>query len=287
MARSTFDAIMTTDSPSQSFASSQGDAMDIETTPATTPTITQHAEKLLNNTGTTLNTFHPFPRLDAALRKRIWTLALPSPRTRFLELHSYNSIDYTPKIRYIPPLPPLFHASHESRALIIASEGGSIIQFTRSTSTSKDLVTLSCYFNFSHDILFLSSRFTAACNTTETSRLHTLSAILPSARLIQRLLITYSGFDDYSHIGPVMRPYAALEVLYIGMVDGWSNRAVRRMVRRGVPKRGVVAGKIEEVVRETEAEETDDDEESEEMLGRRVGVRERRRILEVEVRLDE
>ncbi|KAJ4369620.1 hypothetical protein N0V83_005382 [Neocucurbitaria cava] len=295
------DVVMTTDSPSQSFASSQGEnAMDIDdgATPPTSSSVPLTAptdkEQLLYTTGVPLTTFHPFPRLTATLRARIWTLALPLPRTRFLEIHGYNTIDFTPKIRYIPALPPLFHTSHESRALSIASEGGSggsTLRFTRSSATKKvgaAVTTMSCYFNFSRCVIYLSTRFTPACNTTETFRLHTLATMLPksAARKIQRLLVTYSGFDDYSRIGPVMRPYANLEVMYIGMVDRWSNRVVRRMVVKGSPEKGVVAGKIEGVVRATEAEETDDDEESDELLGRRVRVRERRRILEVDARLD-
>ncbi|KAF1844906.1 uncharacterized protein K460DRAFT_365852 [Cucurbitaria berberidis CBS 394.84] len=137
--------------------------------------------------------------------------------------------------------------------------------------------------------MFLSSRFTAACNTAETFRLRELSSLLPLRFInrIRRLLVTYSGLDTYTRIGPVMRPYASLEVLYIGMVDWWSNRMVKRLVRKGNPKTGSVAQKIADVVAETEAEETDDDEETEEHLSKRVAVRERRRIVEVEVRLDE
>ena len=84
-----------------------------------------------------------------------------------------------------------------------------------------------------------------------------------------------------------MRPYASLEVMYIGMIDWWSNRVVKRLVRKGKPVTGAVAKKIAEVMAETEAEETDDDEEPEEHLRMRMAVRERRRILEVEARLDE
>jgi hypothetical protein len=83
----------------------------------------------------------------------------------------------------------------------------------------------------------------------------------------------------------MMRPYAGLETLYVAMCDKGSKEKVRKMLGYGVPDVGVTARRIEELICQTEDEETDDDEETEEAATRRLAVRARRRILEVEVRL--
>jgi hypothetical protein len=253
----------------------------------------------LDITGETLETFHPFTRLLPQVRELIWSLAAPTPRTRFIELHTYSIIDQIPRLRYIPPLPPLFSTCRESRNFSITHEGGEIICFSsadftalfsfygRKIGDSPDTKKkVGCYFNFSRDILWLGNRFTAACNTTEISRLSTLSSILPLPYLsrIKKLLITYSGLDSYALIGPTMRPYASLETLYVAMYDKGSKKGVKKMLKHGVPDVGVTARRIEELVRQTENEETDDDEETEEVTNGRLAVRARRRILEVEVR---
>jgi hypothetical protein len=262
------------------------------------PTINPDADPT-DTTGETLTEFHPFTRLPPKIRELVWSLDAPAPRTRFVELHTYSTIDHILRLRYIPPLPPLFSTSRESRAFSITHEGGEIIKFNvddfnalfsfhgRKIGDGAKQEEASFYFNFTQDILWLGNRFTAACNTTETSRLSTLSSILPLPYLsrIKKLLITYSGLDSYAMIGPTMRPYASLETLYLAMWDKGSKMSVRRMLRLGVPDVGVAARKIEEFVRRTEDEETDDDEESEDVTSGRLAVRARRRILEVEVRL--
>ncbi|KAF1939212.1 hypothetical protein EJ02DRAFT_457164 [Clathrospora elynae] len=286
------DVVVTRHSPNEIFSSTGSGAMEIDSdgdkdsgigihmsqhpSPNTTHTIDQP-----------LTTFHLFTHLPPKICKRIWTLAAPEPRTRFLELHSYNMIDHTPRLRYMPALPPLFAVSREARNISIAHEGGEIIHFTSITG-GLSLGTAAFYIAFPSTVVWLSSRFTAACNTTETFRLHKLSSILP-VRFVARvkvILITYSGLDAYAHIGPVLRPYASLETLYVGMVDNGSSGVVMTLLGRGVPETGEVARRIERDVRETEAEETDDDEESEEMLNGRLAVRQRRRIVEVNIRLD-
>jgi hypothetical protein len=251
-------------------------------------------------TGEDLTQFHPFTRLPPKVCELIWSFAAPAPRTRFVELHTYSDLEHVPRLRYIPHLPPLFSTSRESRSFSIAHEGGEIITFTtagftalfsshgRKIGDSADAkADVGFYFNFARDILWLGNRFTAACNTTETSRLSTLSSILPPRYLsrLKKLLITYSGMESYALIGPTMRPYAGLETLYVCMTDKGSKQSVRKMLRHGVPDVGVTASRIEELVKQTEDEETDDDEESEEVAKGRLVARARRRILEVEVRL--
>lgn len=259
--------------------------MDVDSTPPTssslTPTTT--SEHSLYSTGSALKTFYPFPRLTPALRQRIWALAVPEPRTRFVELYRYKDNHYMPRIRYIPPLPAVFHATPESRQVSIEIDGGETIHFTDNQQAAQ------CYFNFSRDIVFLSSRFAGKSGTTETYRLRELSLIMPLRFLcrLTRILVTYSGLDSYERIGPILRPYARLEALYIGMMDWWSSRIVKRLLRKGNPAPGTVATKIAQVVANTEAEETDDDEETHEQFEKRLAVRQRRRIVEVEVRLDE
>lgn len=223
---------------------------------------------------------------------QIWSLAVPKPRTRFVELHGYDSFGSMPRTRYIPSLPALFSVSREARKASIANEGGELIHFTGNPSlipNKATVVNVNFYLNFNTDIMFLSSRFTATDDSTESYRLRELSFILPLRFLsrIRRLVVTYSGLDTYDLIGPLLRLYAGLEVLYIGMMDWWSNETVKQQLQRGYPVVGAVADKIQTVVQEVEAEETDDDEEPYEHVQKRLAVRARRRILEVEVRLDE
>ncbi|CAG5153742.1 uncharacterized protein ALTATR162_LOCUS3311 [Alternaria atra] len=322
------DAVMTTDSAAQSFNitcsgamnidrdnGSEGSGLDVHRIPSPHPgtqstqqintfIVDQHSNpEPTNTTGQSPNTFPHFVKLPSKLRSLIWYFAAPAPRTRFLELHTYNTIDHTPRTRYIPPLPPLFSTNQESRNLSIAHEGGEIITFTSSAFTA--LFSFhgrkigeaedgkegekSFYFNFSRDILWLSARFTAACNTTETFRLTTLSSILPPATLsrIERLLVSYSGLDSYALIGPVLRPYAHLETLYLCMNDERVIEKVKKLLDKGVPDEGVTAEKLRRILEQAEADETDDDDESEEMGNERLAVRARRRVLEVDLRLEE
>jgi hypothetical protein len=154
------------------------------------------------------------------------------------------------------------------------------------------------YTNPALDIYSLPKRFTAAGNTTETQRLAVLASVLPIHK-IQRLLLTYSGKDDYSHIGPTLRPYARLETLYVGMLergrvayvaDGCAKteqdgRAPKRR-KTQLPSAGDISTKIDQLIRDTEEEETEDDEEGEEWLSGRMAVRARRRVVEVDVWMD-
>lgn len=223
------------------------------------------------------------------MRTRIWAWACPAPRTRYVEIYDFDCATFSVKIRYIPRLPPLFHTSSESRRVGIAQEGGSIIDMYGNSIFYLCRHTIAFYFNFDRYILFLSSRFERGGRTTESVRLESVARLIPTEplRQIKRLLVTYSGLDSYEQIGPTLRPYASLEVLYVGMKDQWSSRAVVRMLEKGKPSPNVVAEKINRNLIDTEAEETDDDEEPEEVSQLRLAVRTRRRIVEVDLRLDE
>ncbi|KAH7089988.1 hypothetical protein FB567DRAFT_547526 [Paraphoma chrysanthemicola] len=238
---------------------------------------------LLYSTGRDLDIFHLFPKLEAKHRNRICLLALSAPRTRFLEVYGYTHFNIAPKIRYVPPLPTLFNTSRELRQLSIAHEGGELIRF------ADDLPKIKFYFNFDRDIIFLSSRFMKGQNTTETFRLREFTSLFPlsvTSRLC-RILVTYSGMDSYERIGPMFRPLINLDIFYLGMMDWWSGKTVKRLLRKGVPAPDAMAHKIESIVKKTEAEETDDDEESREDWMGRIMKRQARRIVECEVRLDE
>jgi len=247
------------------------------------------------------STFHPFPHLPPSLQRQIWLLAAPKPRTRILELHTYNTIDHLPRLVYHPPLPPLFSTCRDSRALSILHEGGEIVEFSpvsatalfgfhgeiMDTSDSDSAPTPSFYLNFARDIIWLPARFTAASNTTETSRLASLSTTLAPKHTsrIRRMLVSWSGEDSYDGIGPVLRPYARLETLYLCMNDWRVKERMKKLLRYEIVGGGEFAEKIRQVVQMTEDEETEDDEESEEVVKTRVAVRARRRIVEVDLRL--
>ncbi len=328
MKESPEDAVMTADSPDQSFKSTDSGAMDLDNAtnpddsgvdvnsppslPPTSPS-DQHINALtahhhispnpINTTYQTPTASPTFTGLPLAIRSLIYSLAAPAPRTRILELHTYNTIDHTPRLRYIPPLPPLFSTTRESRTFSIAHEGGEIVPLTPETFTA--LFSFhgrkigeaehvkeqdrGFYFNFTRDIVWLGARFTGACNTTETQRLTTLSCILPPVSLsrIQRLIVSYSGLDSYALIGPVFRPFAHLETLYLCVNDGRMKEDVKMLLAKGVPAAGAIAAKVKSMVEEAEAEETDDDEESKEVAQERLAVRAMRRVLEVELRLEE
>ncbi|KAL6708254.1 hypothetical protein ACN47E_003178 [Coniothyrium glycines] len=292
------DTVMTNDSPQGSFVSSSSDAMSLDSTSPTTSDEHHGAATQSLPGGYTndrrlclsFNRFNRFKELPSHLRKHIWSLASPAPRTRFLEIYHYDTSTFTSKIRYIPNLPALFHACQESRRVSIEHEGGALVHFNASPySFARKATDARFYFNFDRDIVFLSSRFLPTSSTTETYRLRDLASILPTALIprVRRLLITYSGLDSYECIGPLFRPFAGLEVVYIGMMDWWSHKTTMRMLRKNIPASGTVAAKISRVLADTEAEETDDDEETNEELQTRISARARRRIVEVETRLDE
>ncbi|KAL1795772.1 hypothetical protein ACET3X_005996 [Alternaria dauci] len=322
------DAVMTTDSPTQSFDTTRSGAMDVDsecdpkdngrdvhslrlphfgaesTQDVNTCIVDQYCSHNLTSTASqTLNTFQYFADLPFNVRLLIWSFAAPAARTRFLELHTYNTIDHILRLRYIPPLPPLFSTNQEARSFSIAYEGGEIATFTSSTFTAllsfhrrrigeaedEEEDGKGFYFNFNLDIIWLSARFTAACNTTETVRLTTLSSILPPVSIsrIQRLLISYSGNDLYSLIGPVLRPYAHLETLYLCMNDERIRENVKTLMRKGIPAEGTMARKLRIMIEQAEVEKTDDDEESDEFEKERLAARQWRRILEVDIKLGE
>ncbi|KAI4654825.1 uncharacterized protein J4E78_007002 [Alternaria triticimaculans] len=318
------DSIMTTDSPGQSFGSLSSCAMSIDSedapqdsgvdinSPPVPPPNTQSDQynaidtvnlhinpNPIKTTTQTSPTTPTFTGLPPTLRALIWSYAAPAPRTHFLELHTYNTIDHIPRLRYIPPLPPLFSTNQEARNFSIAHEGGELVSFTSESFTALfsfygrkiggEEQEKEFYFNFDRDIIWLSARFTAACNTTETVRLTTLSSILPQASLsrIQRLVISYSGLDSYALIGSYLRPFARLETLYLCMNDTRMKENVKRLLKKGVPADGVTSEKLRSMIEQTEADETDDDEESEDLATERLEVRARRRVLEAYLRLGE
>ncbi|KAI1516943.1 hypothetical protein L13192_06014 [Pyrenophora tritici-repentis] len=246
-------------------------------------------------------------RLPLHIQTQIWTLALPKPRTRILELHTYNTIDHLPRLIYHPPLPSLFSVCRASRSLSITHDGGEIVTFTTPSSTllfhsygeTTDTTTTtdstdpntspspSFYLKPTLTILFLPARFTASCRTPETARLRTLTTLFHPNLLsrLSRLLISFSGTDNFSAIGPVLRPYARLETLYLCMNDLRVDMRVRRLVRQGFWGRDLFAARIARVLRETEDEETDDESEGVEVARVREEVRERRRVVEVDLLL--
>jgi hypothetical protein len=145
------------------------------------------------------------------------------------------------------------------------------------------------YFNFDKDLIFLSSRFRISEPSTETFRLRELSTLMSPLFLsrLRRVVVTYSGLDDYTSIGHVLRWYLGLQTLYIGMVDWWSESSVKTKLRRGKPQVGFVASRVKEELKRTEDEETDDEGESEEEYEERMRLREGRRVIECKLRLDE
>jgi hypothetical protein len=103
----------------------------------------------------------------------------------------------------------------------------------------------------------------------------------------RRVVITYSGMDDYSRVANQMRWLQGMETMYIVMMDWWSKRTVKRLLRKGIPRIGSVSNRIDAALREQEADETDDDDEDEEDKARKLAVRARRRIVECQLKLDE
>ncbi|KAI8943634.1 hypothetical protein NX059_001619 [Plenodomus lindquistii] len=167
-----------------------------------------------------------FFRLPEKIRVRIYALAAP-PRARVIELHDYNTNDFTPRIQYYPPLAALFSVCYESRQELKQNEGGEIVHFTGDPCFGDGAVrggTL--YISFTKDTVFLGTRSTAACDTTETSRMAMLKQILKPIYLarIERLLVTYSGRDSYDKIGILFAPLKKLRIFYIGMQDEYSSR---------------------------------------------------------------
>ncbi|KAF3003089.1 hypothetical protein E8E13_007926 [Curvularia kusanoi] len=100
--------------------------------------------------------FSFFPLLPPAVRALILHHACPPPRTRFLELYAFSAPTYTPRVRYIPPLPALFHVSRETRAFSIAHAGtGTLAHFFTAPQPAGKMF----YIDFARDVIFLSSRW--------------------------------------------------------------------------------------------------------------------------------
>ncbi|KAJ4989003.1 hypothetical protein SVAN01_05441 [Stagonosporopsis vannaccii] len=238
---------------------------------------------VLSSAGVPLLTFHHFPQLPGNLRAQILSHAMPAPRTRFIELYACSAPTYTPRIRYVPPLPPLFSATRETRTASITHEGGSLMHLFFSANPSKNF-----YINFTLDIVFLSSRF-APRGSTETARLRELSSLLMPVFLMQlkRIVVTYSGHDDFKRIGCVLMDFARLETLYVAMWDRWGEERVRERVGKGRPVKGFVSWRVEESVRDVHGEQTEDEDEDLEEHERRVEDAERVRVVECILSLDE
>ncbi|KAF2119162.1 hypothetical protein BDV96DRAFT_643309 [Lophiotrema nucula] len=239
---------------------------------------------ILYSTGVDLTSFHRFSELDKNLRLKIWALAAHPPRTHFIEIYHYTAAVYniSARLRYVPPLPSVFSATSESRQAVISAQGGEVISLvTRPHRTE-------FYLNFQHDILFLSSRFASGLHASETYRLREMESLVPYPHLarLRRIVVTYSGVDDYSRIAFSMRWLKQLETLYVAMMDWWSKRTVTRLLRKGVPGQGTVAMKIERNLADLEGEETDDDSDKEEFGDSSVTKR-NVRVVEVELRLEE
>jgi len=237
----------------------------------------------VHSTRVPLLTFQHFPELPANLRAQILSHAMPEPRTRYIELYAYSAPTYTPHVRYVPHLPPLFSVSRETRTASITHEGGSLMHFFFTTASSKKF-----YINFALDIVFLSSRFTPH-GSTETARLRELSSLLEPVFLMQlrRIVVTYSGRDNYEEMGCVLIDFCRLDTLYVAMWDQWSEGRIRERVRRGKPVRGFVEWKVEGSVRDAQGEETEDEDQSLEEYVRKVQDTKRVRIVECLLRLDE
>lgn len=252
--------------------------------PNSTSTMATSPDEFLYTTGRPLTTFHPFAILPANLRAHILLLTAPAPRTRYLELYAYTAPTYMPRIRYIPPLPPLFHVSRETRSFSIAYEGGSLAHFFAVEKEAKKF-----YVNFERDIVFLSSRFAPSGKSTETFRLRELSSLLVPVFLprLRRVAVTYSGRDDYAAIGEVLLHYEGLETLYVAMGDWWSEGSVNTGLRQRRPVAGYVQWKIGMEVSVAEGEETEDEDESEEVFDGKMEGRRRKRVVECDLRLDE
>ncbi|KAF2463624.1 uncharacterized protein BDR25DRAFT_319831 [Lindgomyces ingoldianus] len=253
----------------------------------------------LYSTGSNLKSFSLFSKLPPNLQTKIFTLAAPPPRTHFLEIYNYQKLSHKSqnvRIRYIPPLPALFHTTHVSRVAIMAFHGGEIISLH-----TPPLNKTFFYFNFAYDIVFLSSRFLGpeptssfeksiapSTDFTETFRLRAMEGLMPFQHLkrLRRVVLTYSGHDEYKMFTYHLRWFKNLEVLYIAMVDWWSERQVKRAVRKGKIKVGAIREAIQGRLEKYKGEETDDDEDEDHS---EEGVEEKKeiRVVEVELRLDE
>ena len=130
----------------------------------------------------------------------------------------------------------------------------------------------SIYFNFDRDVMFLSSRFLAGQFSTETTRLRGLSTIIDVSRL-RRVVVTYAGTAEYEDIGRALKPFRSLKQLYVAELDRWGGG--------GLPHPGRTAHTIEAEIERFEAEETDDEEESDEDLARKLAVRYNREVKEL------
>lgn len=149
----------------------------------------------LYNTRLHLTKFCPFSELPANLHARILIHAALAPRTRFLQLYSYSAPTYTPKIHYIPRLPPHFHMPREMQSFSITHEGRSLIHLFATENNEKKL-----YFKFERYIVLFTSRFTFSGKSSEASRQRELSLLLKPAYFskLRKTVVTYSSLDDYA-----------------------------------------------------------------------------------------
>lgn len=164
-----------------------------------------------------------FPGLPFELRKTIWHLAMPPPRTHFVEVYGYCRVSgEAPQIRYIPPLPALFHTTRESRRLSIRRGGGEMIRF-------RDDYDRAFYFSFGTDVMFLSSRFLWNQGSSETERLRLLGELLAvrDVARVQRVVVTFAATDDCALVGQACRPFKGIRKVYLAKQDRYSVGRVK------------------------------------------------------------
>ncbi|KAF1923723.1 uncharacterized protein M421DRAFT_304429 [Didymella exigua CBS 183.55] len=207
------------------------------------------------STGRALTSFHLFSKLPGNLRALVLSHAVPTPRTRFIELYGFTSPSYNPRVRCVPRLPPLFVVSRETRNFSIVHENGTLVHLF-AISKAQNMF----YINFERDIIFLSSRFTPSGNSTETSRLRELSSLQNPIFLSQgrKIIVTQSSLDDFESVGGTLLDFVGSEKLYVAMYHCWSDKAVRTRLRQGRPVDGYVKFKIAAEMRVAESDETKD-----------------------------
>lgn len=238
----------------------------------------------------TPDTFPLFSALPQKVQDRIFELAAESEpaRTRFVEVYNCTKAYQPFRIRYIPPLPPLFHATRTSRAAIIKSQGGTVIQTEYNSDPS------AFYFNFALDILFLSSRFKAGTaqnadgkskssfhvNSTESDRFLFLWEAFPVEVLgqFQRVAVTFSGMDNYHHLANYMRCLTGMRTCYIVMRDRWPSKISQTMITAGLIREGLIGYMLRRQLAKMEARNELPEGRREELLR----LREMRRVVEVE-----
>jgi hypothetical protein len=206
-------------------------------------------------------TFHPFPKLSAELRCRVWYFAVLNDvlesRGRIIEFYNHDPSGNAVSVAISKRYPSIFHVSHEARHEAIREFPGEVItvevnqkdvRFSlRSRKITSKSIKFDMFMNFKMDTVFLSKRFSKTRGKLVgfpfiKHSLTQLATVMPKEAMakVEKLLVTCKA-SSATHDNSEIFEENILEVFQGGrlaqvilFLEGWnfpSNSFKRHLVR--------------------------------------------------------